>query len=315
MIHLSSFLAGFFLDWLFGDPKRLPHPVRILGKIAAGLEKILRALFRSDKFSGILYALLLIVGVGLGVYFSLSLLSRHSHVAAWIFEVLLVFYALSVKSLAQAARWVARALRAQNLTMARRYLSEIVGRDTKQLNDEEVTRACVETVAESTLDGIISPIFYFCLGGPVWMWVYKTVNTLDSMVGYRNERYERFGWLSARLDDAFNFIPSRLSPFLISLASFFLRLPAARSLKCGFTEGSQNPSPNAGYPEAAFAGALGIGLGGLNFYEGRAMEKPRIGLLEKELAVVDIDRAVRLSQATSILCLIFGGIILWISRG
>src|SRR5262249_10988283 len=157
----------------------------------------------------------------------------------------------------------------------RRRLARIVGRDTAELSPEQIYRACIETVAENTGDGVVAPLFYAALFGPVGMWVYKTINTLDSMVGYRNPRYERFGWAAARLDDLANWLPARLTYVLLSLAAGLGS--AQRALQVGWRDGRKHPSPNAGWPEAAMAGALAVQLGGPSSYGGTVSEKPLLG--------------------------------------
>jgi adenosylcobinamide-phosphate synthase len=166
-------------------------------------------------------------------------------------------------------------------------LSGIVGRDTADLSPEEICRACVETVAENTNDGVVAPLFYAALAGPVGMWVYKAINTLDSMVGYRNSRYLRFGWASARMDDLANFVPARLTYLLLSLAAFLAGQRGWAAFRTGWQDGRRHPSPNSGWPEAAMAGALGVQLGGTSSYGGVSSEKPLLG---KPLQKLDADR-------------------------
>ncbi len=194
--------------------------------------------------------------------------------------------------------------------MARQRLSRIVGRDTAQLSEREIVRATVETVSENTVDGIISPLLYAALGGAPLALAFKAVSTLDSMIGYKNEKYRELGWFSARLDDVLNFIPARLCLILVPLAS--LVLPFGRSgaaFKTGMRDGRNSPSPNSGFPEACFAGSLGIQLGGQCSYEGLLSCKPLIGDKDRELDIYDIQRAVSLMWVVSALSLIlFTGI-------
>jgi adenosylcobinamide-phosphate synthase len=203
---------------------------------------------------------------------------------------------------------VIRRLEHGDLPAARAQLAMIVGRDTGELDEPEVVRGVVETVAENLNDAVVAPLFYFVLAGPVGMAVYKAANTLDSMVGYKNDRHREFGWASARLDDALNLIPARLSAVLMALASAAVRLNAARALSTVVRDASRQPSPNAGYPEAAMAGALGVQLGGVNFYGGCASVKPFIGAPLVPLTVESFRLARRVLYATATLA---AGLSMW----
>ncbi|MDY6970578.1 MAG: adenosylcobinamide-phosphate synthase CbiB, partial [Spirochaetota bacterium] len=190
------------------------------------------------------------------------------------------------------------------LNKAREQLSMIVGRDTQDLNESEIIRATVETVAESVVDGVISPIFYAALGGAPLAMAYKAVNTLDSMVGYRNQRHEELGCFSARLDDAANFIPARISAVLIPIASLLMRMYCIGSIKTILLDGGKSPSPNSGISQAGFAGALKIQLGGDNYYEGVKHSKPVIGFAHKDREIKDIKRSIYLMYVVSTLTLL-----------
>ena len=188
-----------------------------------------------------------------------------------------VYSLLAARDLDLQAGRVIRSLEHSNLLQARHNLSLIVGRDTATLNEPEIVRAVFETVAENLSDGVIAPLFYLALGGPLGMAIYKAINTLDSMVGHKNDRYLNFGWFSARADDIANFIPSRLTALAICTAALLPGFSARRALRVTLRDGYTQPSPNAGYPEAAFAGALGVQLGGLNFYQGHPSPKAFLG--------------------------------------
>jgi adenosylcobinamide-phosphate synthase len=220
--------------------------------------------------------------------------------------ILLIFMSLSVRSLAQAAKKVYVPLKADNINRARRQLGQIVSRETTTLDRDGVIRGTVETVAENTVDGVISPLFYALIGGAPLAWAYKAINTLDSMVGYKDERYLKFGWFSARLDDLVNFIPARLGGVIIPLAALLTGKDGRRSLETVLKDKRKAASPNAGFPEAAFAGALGIQLGGQNIYHGRVSNRPLIGkpILPKEPE--DIKQAIYLMYATSVVALMAG---------
>jgi adenosylcobinamide-phosphate synthase len=217
---------------------------------------------------------------------------------------ILCWSCLAARSLHRESKLVADALVRGDLAEARRYLSYIVGRDTANLEEEEIWRAVVETVAENTSDGVIAPLFYLMIGGPVLGLAYKAVNTLDSMVGYKNERYLLFGRASARFDDLANYIPARLSGLLIGLAAPFLGLPVKRAWEIMRRDGRNHSSPNSGIPEAAVAGALGVRLGGTNFYGGVPVEKPTIGDPLTPLSFDAWKRAVRLMYGTEALLVV-----------
>jgi len=185
-------------------------------------------------------------------------------------------------------------------------VSRIVGRDTRDLDEEEIVRATIETISESTVDGIISPLFYAVLGGAPLAMAYKAVNTLDSMVGYKSEKYLQFGWFSAKLDDMVNYIPARISIVLIPIASLIVRQRGLMALKIIFRDGKKSPSPNAGIPEAGFAGALGIQLGGINFYQGVKEYRPILGEKLKKKSPKDILKAIWLSCTVSMLMFLSG---------
>jgi len=270
-------LAAVLLDLALGDPRWLPHPVAFIGRLVAALERILRRFVPNERAAGVL----LLGGTTGTAGGAAYLLLRAAHAAApaagFAAAVLLSYTCLAARSLHGESRLVATALERGDLEEARRYLSYIVGRDTASLNEGEIWRATVETVAENTSDGVIAPLVFLLLGGPVAGIVYKAVNTLDSMVGYRNERYLRFGWASARCDDLLNWVPARLTGFLMAIAAPFAGLSGRGAWRIMRRDGRNHSSPNSGIPEAAAAGALGVRLGGTNSYFGRPVEKPTIG--------------------------------------
>lgn len=279
-IAALAFITALILDLFIGDPERAPHPVRWMGRLAAVLEIVIRkALPKSPVWERLGGVLLWVAVVG-GSYAAASLLlfysSIYSTALSFMLSVFLIWSGLSIKSLGDEALAVVKAL-GQGLDEGRKRLGRIVGRDTGGLNEEEVLKAAVETVAENTSDGVIAPLFFLAIGGPPLMMAYKAVNTLDSMVGYRNERHGDFGWFSARMDDAANFIPARLSGALIVTASFILGYNWMKSGAILARDGRNHPSPNSGVPEAAMAGALGVKLGGGSFYGGVFSKKPCIG--------------------------------------
>jgi adenosylcobinamide-phosphate synthase len=293
-------LCAWVLDAIFGDPESMPHPVRLIGRFIQALETWTRRWMKNRKMAGVLTGLI-VPGV---VFFCTMLLVKASAnistVAGYLVSVVIIYTCISTRCLGDEAVAILKKLRDGDITGSRKRLSRVVGRDIEYLNQKEIIRATVETVSENTVDGIIAPLFYAFLGGAPLAMAYKAINTLDSMVGYKNERYREFGWFSARLDDAANFIPARLCLILISLASLFLYPKrTVKVFKTGLRDGRNSPSPNAGFPEACFAAALGIQLGGECSYDGVISRKPLIGDKERENDTEDISRAVRLMWFSS----------------
>ncbi|MBU1341723.1 MAG: adenosylcobinamide-phosphate synthase CbiB [Proteobacteria bacterium] len=271
-------LAAFILDFILGDPRHLPHPVIYMGKAIEFFEKKFRKYIKNLLISGFFFALSLIISTWLitGILIKLSM-AIHPFLGILV-QILLLFFCFSAASLEKAALSVFYALEENDIEKARKAVSMIVGRQTQALDQKGVTRASVETVAENFVDGFLSPLFFAVIGGVPLAVAYKMVNTLDSMVGYKNDTYLLFGRASARIDDVANFIPARISVLIITLSAFLMSFKkAVLALKTGVTQGSYHKSPNAGYPEAAFSGALEIRLGGPNMYHGKMVEKPFIG--------------------------------------
>ncbi|MCX7795750.1 MAG: adenosylcobinamide-phosphate synthase CbiB [bacterium] len=297
-------LLGYIADLIFGDPYWFPHPVRAIGIFISSFEKYLRRIFispKGEKIAGFILAgttvLLSYLSVWLILRVSLSLNIFLFHVLNIIF----IYTTLATKCLGDEAKKIYRLLKSSDLDNARKVLSYIVGRDTEDLDIKEICRAVIETVAENTSDGIIAPLFYLFIGGTPLAMAYKAINTLDSMVGYKNERYINIGMASARLDDIANFLPSRITALLMIVASIFLRLNFRRGFLIIIRDGYKNPSPNSGYPEASMAGILGIQLGGLNSYGGRIVEKPYIGDPIYRINPEHILASIKVMYGTSIL--------------
>jgi len=304
---MKELITAYFLDLIIGDPYWLPHPVRTIGKIIEYLERILRKNNQNQRAEKIKGIFLTVITVGLSyyiIYFLIYIAGIISPGIKFAFSSFFIFTALSTKNLGEEAFSVYRALKENNLELARERVSRIVGRDTRDLDENGIVRATVETVAENTVDGIISPLFYAVLGGAPLAMAYKAVNTLDSMVGYKNEKYLYFGWFSAKLDDLANYLPARISVLLIPVASLMLRQRGLAALRAIFRDGKKSPSPNAGIPEAGFAGALGIQLGGVNFYQGVEEYRPVLGEKLKRKSSKDILQAIRLSYTVSTLMLL-----------
>lgn len=259
-------LAGVALDLTMGDPQWMPHPIRLIGWLAGRAERFWRGARLPLRLAGVLFWLTVVGMTSLAVWLTVPYLNVY-----WIYAF------LACRDLDVEATQVIRALRRKDIDSARKKLSFIVGRDTDALDESQILRATIETVAENLSDGVIAPLFWLALAGPVGMAAFKAVNTLDSMVGYRNERYREFGWLSARIDDVANFIPARISALLIWLAALLPGFSARRAVQITLRDGGSQPSPNSGYPEAAAAGALEVQLGGLNHYRGVPSRKPTLG--------------------------------------
>jgi adenosylcobinamide-phosphate synthase len=293
---------GFLLDQVLGDPPNWPHPVRWLGRLISFLEPPLRRCF-PERPGGIVL-LLLVAGIAGGAAWGVLALTELVHpVARLIAATLLVWLGLAARSLARETEVVLEACDKSDWPEARRSLSCIVGRDTDALPPEEIYRACIETVAENTTDAVVAPLLFAAMAGPVGLWVFKAISTLDSMVGYRNERYLRFGWASARADDLTNFVPARMTWLLMTLAALLTGQRAKDALRIGWRDGRKHPSPNSAWAEATMAGALGVQLGGANTYQGVPSSKPMLGDAGTSLTLQHVRDATRLMLTTSWLAL------------
>lgn len=289
-LSMTALLVGAALDLAFGDPSWLPHPVVGFGSLIASGERLLNR-DRGRFWKGLALTVLLVGGVFTAGWHVERLL-HHLHPLAWFScTAAIVFFCLAHRTLLAEALGVEKALREDGLEAGRKHLSRIVGRDTERLTEQEVRAAVLETLSENLSDGVVAPLFWFALGGPVAMLTYKMVNTLDSMIGYRNERYEAFGKAAARLDDLANFIPARLTGLLLALLS---ARPRAFSFLVRF--GRAHASPNSGYPEAALAGILDVRLGGPHDYGGRLVPKPWIGVNSRSLTPADVTLACRMNH-------------------
>jgi adenosylcobinamide-phosphate synthase len=287
-------LLALLLDLLLGDPRWLPHPVQGIGWLAQQSEAPLRRLIAHQKLAGI-FVVLLVVGstvtVGLGLLKGAALLHP---LAGDIVAILLLYTCLATRSLHDHALAVYRPLQAGDLAEARQRVGWLVGRDTDQLDEGEITRAAVESVAENTVDGCTAPLLFACLAGPLGALAYKAISTLDSTFGYKNERYLQFGWASARLDDLANLLPARLTALLVIPAALLLRLNPGNAWRIFWRDRHNHPSPNGGQIESAVAGALRIRLGGINSYFGQPSSRPFMGDSLQPLTGRHILQAVRL---------------------
>ena len=309
-------LIGMILDWIFGDPVWLYHPVRIIGKWISFLEKILRK-FAGDQegnekklliAGGILWILVILASaaVPMGI---LYLAEKFSPCAAFVLECFWCYQLLAARSLGKESKKVYKKLIQDDLSGARVAVSMIVGRDTENLTVEGVTKAAVETVAENTNDGVIAPLIYMLIGGPILGFVYKAVNTMDSMLGYKNEKYLYFGRVAAKMDDVAGFIPARISALLMILASCLLGMDGKNALWIWKRDQRKHASPNAAQTEAVCAGALQVQLAGDAWYFGKKHEKDTIGDPIRDIEPRDILRSEKLMIGTEVLTfLLFSGI-------
>lgn len=293
-----ALVLGFLIDLLLGDPRWLYHPVRIIGNGISALEKILRKIFpatpQGERAAGCVLVLLICIGSA-GIPFLLLWGAYSIHtVFGIILETFMCYQMLAVKSLKTESMRVYRELEKDDLEGARKAVAMIVGRDTAQLTAEGVTKATVETVAENTSDGIIAPLFYMAIGGPVLMFLYKGINTMDSMVGYKNDKYLHFGRCAAKLDDAANYIPARISGWLMIVSSYLIGFDGKNARKIFLRDRYNHASPNSAQTEAVMAGALRIQLAGNAWYFGKLHEKPTIGDNLREVEPEDIIRSNRL---------------------
>lgn len=304
---LIIIIAGFFMDQLLGDPEFLYHPVRLIGKLIQFLEHLIRpAVGTSERgliAGGALLAVLVCLCTGGAAWTLLFLARRLSPVCFYIVSVFTSYQLLAVKSLRTESMNVYRELKKGDLTEARKAVSRIVGRDTERLDMEGVTKAAVETVAENTSDGVIAPFFYLAIGGPVLGWVYKAVNTMDSMIAYKNDRYLYFGRAAAKLDDIMNFIPARLSAVFMIAAAFLFGMDGMQAGRIFLRDRFNHASPNSAQTESVCAGALGVQLAGDAWYFGKRYEKKTIGDRNRAVEPEDIRRANCLLYGTAYLML------------
>ena len=296
--------AAFMFDLILGDPRYLPHPVRWMGKAIEVAEPRFRKIPGNLIVAGALFAASLILCTWLLTYILLVAVNSFHPVLKNCVEIILIYYCISVGSLEKAALEIKHYLKNKNITRAREKVALIVGRDVTNYKETDIARATVETVAENLVDGVISPLFFAAIGGAPLAMAYKMVNTLDSMVGYKNERYFIFGKAAARIDDVLNYIPTRLAVPIISLATHILSEKGARSLKTAVEEGANHSSPNAGFSEAAFAGALAVRLNGPNFYNGKLVDKPYIGVRFGNTSTEHIKKACDIMMLASFLWLL-----------
>ena len=304
MISPESFTLAYTLDWLAGDPPGWPHPVRWMGRMISGGERLLRKFARtprSEFVAGVMLTMLVVGTFGVGSWLVLRWLQGWNETLAIVVLICLASSTLATRSLLDEARAVREFLVNGDLLFARQQVARIVGRDTHDLDAQEVTRATIETLAESASDGVVAPMFYLTIGGVPAALAYKAINTLDSMIGHRGKQYEFFGKFAARLDDVASFVPARLAALLFVAAAWTLHLDWHGAWQIMRRDGAKHKSPNAGHPEAAMAGALGVRLGGTNFYDGEAHYGQHLGDALSPLDDKALRNALRITSGVSLL--------------
>lgn len=298
--NIAAIFVGFILDMLIGDPQGWSHPVILIGRYIAFAEKKLRARGGNLRRSAIVLTgstVFISMAASAAVLFVLYLLGK---IPLFIGMCIMSWQALSAKCLAKEGKGVVKAL-GTSLECGRKQVARIVGRDTSELSETEIIKATIETVAENTTDGVIAPMLYLLIGGPVLAAGFKAASTLDSMVGYMDEKYRDIGWSSAKLDDALNWIPARLTGVLMCICAFAVKLDGRNAFRIMRRDHANHLSPNCAWSEAATAGALHVQLGGTHTYFGKIVEKPTIGDDDRPVSMVDINRTSRLMYASEML--------------
>ncbi|MCI1958576.1 MAG: adenosylcobinamide-phosphate synthase CbiB [Clostridia bacterium] len=307
MDTIIAVIAGFIIDFLIGDPHFLPHPVKLIGIIISKTESILRKKFKTEKgleIAGVILVIIVILLTFLASYYVIFAFGIFGKLAKRIVMSIMCWQVIAARSLQKESMKVYDELENGTLGSARKAVSMIVGRDTENLSDEGVTKAAIETVAENTSDGVIAPMFYIMIGGPILGMVYKAVNTMDSMVGYKNEKYLHFGRAAAKTDDFFNFLPSRIAAMLMIVSTFFLRYDIKNAVYIFKRDRFNHSSPNAAQTESVCAGALELKLAGDAWYFGKLVKKEYIGDDLRPIDHSDIKRANKMMYLSSILALI-----------
>ena len=308
MLHLAAIIAGFILDLIFGDPHWLPHPICLIGNLIGFIERNLRPRLEPNKGALLLGgALMVIIVLVISFVVPMAILLAAGMVSPWLafaLETLMCYQIFATKCLRDESMKVYTALHNHDLADARVKLSWIVGRDTQNLDEEEITKGAVETVAENTADGIIAPMFYMFLGGVPLAFLYKGINTMDSMVGYKNDKFLYFGRCAAKLDDLANLLPARITGLVMIGAAFMLGLDGKNAWKIFWRDRYNHLSPNSAMTESVTAGALNIQLGGDHFYFGKLVHKDTIGDDIRPVCPEDIVKTNRLLYMTAVLCLV-----------
>ncbi|QUH24432.1 adenosylcobinamide-phosphate synthase CbiB [Serpentinicella alkaliphila] len=311
---ISFYWIAYGIDLIIGDPYWFPHPIRAIGKLISFMENIIRKITSSPlglKTGGVILTFTTVLITYFTTYFILAFVKDIHINLFYLINIVLLWTTIATKCLKEESSKVYNALKNKDILLGRKLLSYIVGRDTTHLNSSQITKAVIETIAENTSDGVVAPIFYMFIGGAPLALAYKAINTLDSMVGYKNEKYLYLGYASAKLDDIANFIPARITGIMLVIAAVILRLNMDQSLKILIRDRKNHSSPNCAYPEAAVAGALGVQLGGSHYYFGKLVHKPTIGDASREVEIENIIDTIKLMYVTSMLALLLFTFIHW----
>ena len=307
---LIPVLIGFILDLIFGDPQWMPHPIRLIGNAISKGELIIRKIIKAKDLLGGAILAICITSISFIIPFLILFYAGKFNIYLKIaIESIFIYQIMATKSLKTESMRVYNYLRIGDILNSRKYLSWIVGRDTENLNEKQITKATVETIAENTSDGVIAPLFYIIIGGAPLGFFYKAVNTLDSMIGYKNDKYLYFGRFAARLDDILNFIPAILASYIMIIGSFLLGLDYKNAFKIYKRDRFNSSSPNSAKTETVAAGALNIELLGDAYYFGKLVKKKTIGDNNRQIEIADIKVMNRLMYMTAILALIVFGFI------
>lgn len=305
---IISLFLGYILDLLLGDPRWLPHPIVLFGNAIAKAEKVLnKGAYRLQKgmLLSIFYCLLTF-----GVFWSIQYgIAKISVWAEQVWIITFVFFGLANRSLITEGKEVNEHLEKKGLEAGRKRLSWIVGRDTSKLDANAIRRAVLETMSENLSDGVVAPLFYFAIGGVPAMMTYKMINTFDSMIGYKSDRYIHFGRFAAKLDDVANYIPARLTALLIALVAF-----SRQSILYILKYGKHHASPNAGYPESALAGALNCAFGGPNVYHGKLLIKPWIGDNQRDVLSADLEKTIKINHRVTLASVLIIAALFWVLK-
>lgn len=302
-------LLAFLLDTLFGDPIKIPHPICFIGKLISKSEKLIRKFVKKDLFGGFLLVLI-VLSICFAVPFGLLFVAyKINFYLGFCLETFFCFQIFAAKSLKNAAIDVYKPLIQGDIAKAKQYVSYIVGRDTENLDEEGIIKATVETVAENTTDGVIAPLFFMAIGGAPLAFLYKAINTMDSMVGYKNDKYVYFGRCAAKLDDVANFVPARITALTMILSAFMLKYNGKQAFRIFKRDRYKHKSPNSAQTESVVAGALGVQLAGDAVYFGKLTKKDCIGDKQREIEPKDIKKANNIMYLTSIMLVVCSAII------
>ena len=312
LILVIKIWIAYVLDLIFGDPQNIIHPVQIIGKMVnIGEKSLLGKTYKSDRkykfFAGMILNIT-VISLTYGITYLIRRTSENSIIFT-VAEIYLMYTIFSINSLAREGNRVYNILKEGNIERARKDLSYLVSRDTETMDEKMIIRSTMETISENTVDGIVAPMLYMFLGGLPLSMTYKAINTFDSMVGYKNEKYMDFGKFSAKLDDVANFIPARITGILIVIASMILGYDYKNSLKIFIRDRKNHSSPNSGHAEAGVAGALGVQFGGRVSYFGKEVDKPVIGDKIKDFELEDIKKNIKIMYAASFLSLVVFSVI------